>query len=692
VNRVLPIALAIAACTSQRGQPSPRERVPVAAGSGPIASAPKRTADLLGAMARLVGLSANAPYLASWAQRIDAGQASIDGFIDELLTTDRFGSEIIPSLVFGTYVNVRNYYALPSGFILNHSPGPDGAYYLRAPCAPGDAVSVHPWWDLQSEVKVCPDSYRPDKWTISADEQRYQTKTVLTCGSQIGSPELETNSLCGCGPNLIRCMRDADQYEAFNRSLMDEVKHTTAYVVEHDLPMATLFTGNETFRDRDAELYYRREKIEALQMQDVSAELAGLDAWPQDGKWAPRAELSPGQHAGLLTAPQILHWNPDRRQRQRGYYEMMWCNLRNAFGATTEKVLELNSTGNNAFAHAGWQRMAHTPLCTTCHARLDYGFQFFMGYPDSRAGTYFMPALQNKGQGPLYGHDIDDLRGTAPLTPLGFAKLATAQPEFDECMTTHFATYVLGDQATSADVDAIAAAVKQTGTFKAPMKVALERYAARWRGEPHAPPAPPIPTVAAAGTAPPGEIAVSPPLRATLDRYCGDCHDSSQPPYSDSPDHDDVAFNFTGAALPRRLVVDMLDNVGFGTMPKKGPLDPPQREQVVHLLVDTLWHDDGTRAQALHYYLGRDRGLPAQQIDNAFYFIDTTARATSGVSWGALERALWSDQATITPGFVATTSLEALRACEQASKTQGTRLEDCLSWTTSLSVLSRDPP
>jgi hypothetical protein len=135
----------------------------------------------------------------------------------------------------------------------------------------------------------------------------------------------------------------------------------------------------------------------------------------------------------------------------------------------------------------------------------------------------------------------------------------------------------------------------------------------------------------------------------------------------------------------------MVDKVAFGTMPKKQPLDPPVRADVVRLLVDTLWPAGDERTQATRYYLGRGRGLPAQQIDNAFYFIHATAQATPGVTWGALERALWSDQDTITPGFVATTSLEAVRACEQAQRTRGIRFEDCLTWTTSVGALSRDP-
>ncbi|HEY0191254.1 MAG TPA: hypothetical protein VGC42_09055, partial [Kofleriaceae bacterium] len=277
----------------------------------PAPSAPRPTAEMLATMATLVGASPESASVETWAQKIDRGEAPLDGYLDQLLATERFGREVIPSLMFASFVNVRNYYALPSAMILKHAA--DGTMYLRAPCAAADSVRVHPWWDLDAEVKVCPDSYRPDKWMLEPGEHSYKTAMVLACDSQVGSPELETHSLCGCGPSLIRCLRDEDQYNQLTQSFMAEVKQTTAYVVDHDLPMASLFTGNATFRDRNAELYYRRQNIGSRQLSRVKRELADLDEWPEHGKWAPREELVPGQHAGVLTAPQILHWLPDRR-------------------------------------------------------------------------------------------------------------------------------------------------------------------------------------------------------------------------------------------------------------------------------------------------------------------------------------------------------------------------------------------
>ena len=700
------VPVAIHASSPHRPHPP---RAPGSPGAPPAPAAAPRTTNLLGALATLVGVTAAPAHLAQWGRKLDDGQAQLGHFLDELLDGERFSTAIMPSLLFGAFVNVRNYYALPSAFVLKRPPEPGGPLYLRAPCTAVEAITVRPWWDLHEKVKVCPDAYRPDKWTLAPGEHSYRTAMALSCDSQVGSPELETHSLCGCGPSLIRCLRDDDQYNQLTRSFMDEIKRTTAYVVEHDLPMATLFTSNATFRDRNVELYYRRQKIGALEISRVRRELADLDAWPEDGQWAPREEIVPGQHAGVLTAPQILHWLPDRRQRQRGYYEMMWCNLRNSFGATTHKVLELNANGNNFFVHDSWQRLAHTELCMNCHARLDYGSQFFLGFPDSRASTHFNPALQATGTGPLYGTDLRDHRGDAPLTPQGFATLATAQPDFQSCMTSHFVSYVLGDRATRDDVQAIEAAAAETRTFKAAMKVALERYAARWREDARAAGAPqvaltappfrsfveptggtPNSTAVTRGSEPTGGIRPGAALRAQLDQLCVDCHDEAR--YTDHADSDDLPFDFTRSELPRALLVGMADQVAFGMMPKNQPLDPPARETLVNLLIDTLWTDPAAREEAQTYYLGRARGLPAQQLDNALYTIDHAANATSEITWGALERGIWSDQATITPGFLALTSLEALRACVRAPDTPKVTLAGCVRQAASLQVLSRWPP
>jgi hypothetical protein len=597
-------------------------------------------------------------------------------------------------------------------------------YYIRKPCAAGEAVAVRPWWDPSRDVMVCPDAYRPDTWRIRSDARGFHSTSFLSCDSQVGSPENEVSPHCGCGPALIRCVRDQTQYDEMHRSLKREVERTVEHVVARDLPVEEIFTGNATFRDRNAELYYRRQGIGSRELAGVAEALAGLDRWPAEGRWAQRPELAPGQHAGLLTAPQILHWNPDRRQRQRSFFEVMWCEGRNSFGATTRQVLDLNrGSANLAFVHDSWERLAKTPLCTNCHARLDYGFQFFLGYPDSRASLHYVPSLVRAGKGPLYGRDIGDARGEAALTPRGFAVQATRQPEFARCMSRHVVEHVLGPEAPLADHDAVRGDFERRHSFQSAFRLALRLYVARWRAAAAVPagaaaaPAGAAPArvpAAAPGprTAAPAAVTVPPPLRAQLDRFCADCH--NQVPYVDSSVSVGKPFDLTSATLPRDLVVRMTDHVAYGKMPKP-PVEMTQAERdgLVTALIEQLWADPAARAEAGAYYLRQDRGLPVQPIDSAFRFIQRAASGSSGApagtgdpgpqasepdpGWGLLERGLWIDQASFTPGFAAAIALEASRRCGQTPGGDGGHLrgavwvQQCLQRALSLDALVRGP-
>jgi len=640
--------------------------------------------ELVAALSSLTGGSLTEAEIDRWTTRlrVDAGQA--DQLIDTLLDRPQLGRELLPTLLFGTYLNVRDYYALPTGFIMQQTDEPDASghivYYIRKPCPSSEAVPVHPWWEPETEVLVCPDAYRPERWRIRSEKTGFHSSSVLSCDSQVGSPENEVSPQCGCGPALIRCVRDQSHYLELHESMKREVERTVEYVVAHDLPIEELFTGNATFRDRNMELYYRRQKIGSQQIADPTPVLAGLDSWPVDGKWAQREEVAPGQHAGVLTAPQLLHWNPDRRQRQRAIFEMMWCEGRNSFGATTRQVLELNRhSANLAFVHDSWRRLAQTPICTGCHARLDYGFQFFYGYPDSRASLHYVPELALPGKGPFYGNDISDLRGEATLTPNGFAEMAVKQPEFARCMTRQLVNHVLGPEAPVADHDAVRADLQKRHLFKSALRVALRRFVARWNAEPPAapPPSPPPEKVAAAK---PGTVAINPALRAQLDRFCTDCH--NQVPFVNSSVSVGKAFDLTGATLARELVVRMTDHVAYGKMPKL-PVEMTQaeRDTMVGSLIDHLWSDPTARAEAADYYQHQDRGLPVEPIDSAFRMVQRSSAdtlpdesgdgsseadgdtAVQSPSWGLLERGLWIDQASFTPGFAAEIGLEALRVC-----------------------------
>ena len=672
------------------------ELAPLSLGSG-------GTRALVQNLDALTGGALSPTAVTDWAETIGEDEQAVASLIDELLDTPQFGASVVPSLLFGKYVNVSSYYAVPSGFNLTQAEV-DGTtvYYLRERCRPFEAEEVAPWWDLDDTILVCPDSHRPDRWTLSVEEHNYRSKMPLACDSQVGSPEEELEPLCGCGPNLIRCMRDFEHYEQMRSSLAHEVRATARHVVANDLPVDSLFHGNMSFRDRNAELYYRRQQIGATQTPDVAAILADLDEWPDEGMWAPRPELRDGQHAGVLTAPQLLHWTPDRRQRQRMFYEVLWCTGKNSFGATTQQVIEISKSANLAFVHDSWEQLAHMELCTDCHARLDYGFQFFMGYADSRASTYFMGDLMREGVGPLYGDDIHDPRGEAALNPREFATHVTREPEFADCMTRHVTDYVLGDSATDEDHSAVRSVIANDRSLTKAMRLAFLRYAERFDGDRHAvapagatdddgrsPPGPLVPQQAT--SAADGLVAIDAELRSDINRFCVACHDHDGPELDPTNASVGGAYNFRPDKLPRALMVRMADQIAFGNMPQAPiTMSGQEREGLARRIIAALWDDQDARDEAASYYVGKLRSLPAHQIDTVF---DLIASATGGLStsagWGLLERAIYSEDFTYTPNYAATTALQALEGCVEAGHVDD-ELEACLERGTSLDLLTRE--
>ncbi len=600
--------------------------------------------------------------VARWSEKITNG-VDIDTLADALSRDPRFGSKVLPRLLFAPYLEPASYFAVPFGFVLSQTE-PDRAgrsvFYLREPCEAKDAVAVAPWWNLSRKVRVCPDAHRPDKWTLTHEEQDYRADIPLACDSKIGSPELERASVCGCGPNLIRCARDFAQYSELRAALQDEVVKTTAHVFENDLPIQTLFTGEATFRTRNAELLDRRRRIGREQLVEAQPLLVELDRWPRDGKWAPRSSSVEGQHAGLLTAPQLLHLVPDRRQRQRIYYEILWCKSGEGFGATTERVLEVVHSGNLAFEHDSWKRLASMEFCTGCHARMDYGFQFFLGYSDSRASLHYTAAAARPGRGPLYQADIDDLRGEGPLTPAGFADLAVAQPEFDRCMATRIVEHVLADAAEPRHFEEVTRVVEKTHSFQRALAAALKLALA----------SPPAPAPSEDTTEVPSA------LRAMMKAHCIECHHEET--YVDPSRSLGKPFDFLPEQLPRALLLRMADQVAFGKMPKApNTMNHADRRRFVELLVQHLYAPGDARGEARDYFLGAYRGDAVQGIDQAFGIVEEVARGEADVTWGPLERTTFAPSWTYTPSFAAVTALHALRACQAANK-RGEALEACV--------------
>ena len=624
----------------------PAATVPVLKVSGPQLAALRMMA---------LGDAADPQAAEDWGRKIESGAATVSDYVDHLLSQPQFASSIAPAVILRSML-VESEELDATGSVLQTSEvGGRPLYFLRKVCRANEAIPVKPWWSPSETVWVCPDSYRPDRI--------YDPALSSYCGTSTKTVPNES-SYCGCGPSLIFCYKDDEQLADMLSSLLQEVIRTTDYIVAQDLPIQTLFSSNETFRDRNAELWRLREMLVAGQ---PLPDLQGW-SWPAAGKWSGRAELKPGQHAGILTTPHMSYYmDEDPRPRMKTYFNIMWCKEPESLNVDAQDIFKLGA--RNLRAGEGWQQLARMPICTNCHARMDHAMMFFSGYPNIQISTAFVPSLQRSGEGFLYGNNIKDLRGQTELNPRAFAQLAVAQPEFEGCMVRDIIEHVFNDEATDADYQALRAEFRQGSSFKRMMRTALLRLVARGSAskevaEPAAPESPPIPAAAASAD----DIVMPAPLQVMLDSRCSDCHSSGTRQF-EIADH-----------LPRQMAQRVLSQVAFGGMPKGRPLPRAEREGMVRTLIQVLWTDAPSREQALHYYNVRPHSV--QRLISVLRVIATNAQAsgyqTSLSSSVLSESLIRQDVARYTPGLAATVALEALRACRHTHTKDPVALRRCV--------------
>jgi len=641
------VAVALLACRPEANAvrpPRPEPPAPPAEATTP-AHRPA-SAELLRTLSVLA--SERAPSrddLGALVGRFDRGELTLDRYIDSLVADDDAAARVTPLVVLRKLLS-EDAYGAPSSFVLKHDGAPaGGTYYLYQPCAPARAVGVHPWWDLDAEVRVCPDSYLPEQWT----QKRPKGEPEIACLSEYAAYQ-EDGGRCGCGPNLIRCFRDDDARQAAVDSLRAELSGTVAYVTRHDLPIDVIFTANESWRDRNAEFVRRTHVVEWRRDRRPEPVLRDLARWPVAGQWAPRPDASPGQNSGILTAPALVFFMPDRRQRMTYVYDVAWCMEADSFGATPEALLAIKSP-DIQIQSAGWHELAARPLCTNCHARLDYGLQFFWGFPNANLQSYFVPELQHAGTGPLYARDIDDPRGSGELNPRGFARLAVAQPEFRRCMARDFAEWALGNRTTADDITALEQTIRAgVTTPRELLRAALRIAARRWSDrEPTLPPTASPPTAAASHT-----VAITAELRQQLEDHCLDCHDGEPSRVDLSP-----------RELDRTRIASMLEEVADGRMPKARALVPAARQAFIRGFVAAAWPGpDGDAPRA--YFAGGMRSLPVFAPAVMFDLVHRAVGAHQPARWRMLESNVRPSVQQLTPGVAASIGLEAIHACREA--------------------------
>lgn len=602
------------------------------------------------------GVTLDAAQAAAIATKINGGQLALEAYVDSLLARPETGSYAAVQALVPLVAEFGGMYLTKLGgvHVLKHTD--DNIYYLNQPCPRAQTTRVTPWWAPGTTIDVCGDSYRPTVFKVGD-----KSCSGLYLSSR-GYRE------CGCGPNLVRCYRDWDQVDEVADGVQAEIPDTVAHVVNHDLEIEKLYTSQETVRTKAVEMLYRREQVDATEAPSIES----AETWNQDHAWSPRTELYPGMHAGILSTPAFIYMSDDPRSRVRTYYETLWCSTAASVDVNAHDVFALGTV--DLRAGDGWQRLAKMPICTGCHARLDYGMQFFRGYPYVYSSRHITASAFTGDRGPLYGDDINDLRGEAVRSPRGFAELAVKQPEFEACIAKRVAEYVFGPDVPPPVVDDIKSALHNTKRLKPALKVALLKYARR--------PAQLTPAAAfpSGGHHVGKRITVARSTTDLLNGHCTDCHVGTKAErlFADPSTFDES-----------QLLV-MLDQVAFEAMPPDGSLQPEDRRAIVHAIVGELWTDPADRLAADAYFTGRRRafGVQRPQVLNRIVAAQAGAKPPDGV-FGALDRVVDAERTQLTPGLATAIGLEALRACKSAgAKTPAQELA-CLQKATAVDMLVR---
>ena len=277
--------------------------------------------------------------------------------------------------------------------------------------------------------------------------------------------------------------RNADKQAGANATFvtllskfLDELesrKNKFGSLADQSVPIEQLFTMNESVNNEATEYLYRCARVVSGEDPKTLFPIRDYDK----PKLRPRHDQVPGQNAGVLSAPMMMYASDALRGVMRNYYEYLWCTGTARSNGETEAVLALQK--GDLRVGDGWKELASMNICTDCHARLDYGMQFFWGYPSSTMGTDFNVGSVRAGKGPLYGNNIKDERGQADQNPRGLAELATAQPEFGACMTRKIVDDVYNGTENYDDFKAIRETFSATHRVKPTLKAAMSRYAQR---------------------------------------------------------------------------------------------------------------------------------------------------------------------------------------------------------------------
>lgn len=345
-------------------------------------------------------------------------QAAYRAFVRDRMAQDSFYDELLPRLFGLLTVNFLTNLP-PAHYALKPVVAGGKTFYHRdsgEPCDPREVVSVHPWWDLNSTVLVCPNDYRPQ---VKKDPRT----TEQFCETNGGGFLDLDGFVCGCGEHLLNCTRDWPQMKQFSKALKLEPLRTMQYVIQQHQRFSRILTMNETVRSDLADLFYRRNRY----FNHGTFEMPPLS---DDSKPSLRPR-DPEFDGGILTTPLFLFWETSRRVIVSYVWEDFLCTPLRSSAVHAEQMFELKDPKLHTHDYIGLASMVG---CKDCHARIENAVRALRGFTPTSDGYRFVADRVFRGPISFFVRDANDRRGEGPATPAWLGQMIASQPEFDACM------------------------------------------------------------------------------------------------------------------------------------------------------------------------------------------------------------------------------------------------------------------
>jgi hypothetical protein len=320
----------------------------------------------------------------------------------------------------------------PLPFTLKQSDTTPAFYYLEKPCKPSAQTEVEPWWDLDSKVRICTDSYKPELIsyaagggaTIWCDSTFYKAHTAW-----VPSP-------CRCGQNLMNCAPSIAVQRAIMKGFSDEQQLTVKHVVEHHLPFGEILTLPGSVRSGYGDFFYAR------------SEFIATGRWSYPRPESVEASLRPRPaafDAGILSTWFWMVDSDSYRVMAREIWDQFLCHPLASRNVTPAEILKAMGGSANAvgkFRDSVRMEFTTAPGCENCHKILENVSRAMVGYTLMQYGGHYIKDRAYPGTIQFFVDDVASPRAEGPATLHWLGATIGAQPEFAACMVKKVLTYV----------------------------------------------------------------------------------------------------------------------------------------------------------------------------------------------------------------------------------------------------------